>query len=121
MKKPKCTCECCVFWDDNYYKEDLGYCRKNAPTGTSGTVFPLTGPTDWCGKGRLKKEGMTVREIARDYLLSNDFDGLAGDGCGCDIKDLMECGSDCIGDCEPGYKIECDCGDHDYHITTNKQ
>lgn len=33
----------------------------------------------------------TVKKILIDYLKSIGADGLAGDGCGCEIGDLGEC------------------------------
>jgi hypothetical protein len=63
---------------------------------------------------------MTVKEILKKYLVDNGFDGLVGDECGCDLKDLIpDC--DMIDDCEAGYKVGCDChDDHKFHISTIK-
>lgn len=46
---------------------------------------------------------MTVRDIIEEYLVENDFDGLAGDFCGCPRRDLFCCGCDCP-ECQPGYR-----------------
>ncbi len=50
----------------------------------------------------------SVKEIVEAYLIENDYDGLAGEECGCEIDDLMAC---CCGDsiihCEAGYKVPC--------------
>lgn len=45
-----------------------------------------------------------VKEIVRDYLQRNGFDGLclSTDDCGCRLADLMPCGSPCDL-CLPGY------------------
>jgi len=49
-----------------------------------------------------------VGEIISEYLLANGFDGLAGDNCGCGVKDLFAC--DCCNfDCKPAYHIVSDC------------
>jgi hypothetical protein len=74
---------------------------------------------------------MTVKEIIEQYLAKHGFDGLAGDGCGCQLSDLMPCegtasGNDISG-CVPGYKVPCDpetCeadGDCDFHISEVKK
>jgi hypothetical protein len=58
-----------------------------------------------------------VLEIIKKYLLDNGYDGLWNkDGeCGCEINDLQPCGGD-FSSCKPGFKILCDCGEHDFHI-----
>lgn len=68
---------------------------------------------------------MNVKEIVKNYLVGINgikYDGLvSSDGeCGCEASDLMPCLSENIESCQPGYKIPCDCGDHDFHITTKK-
>jgi len=42
---------------------------------------------------------MTVREIVAEWLAAHGYDGLAYDGCGCKLDDLMPC-------CEPGRECE---------------
>lgn len=56
---------------------------------------------------------MTVLEIIRDYLEENDFDGLAGDDCGCSIDDLVPCCCE-FEDCKPAYKAIAIESDTDY-------
>jgi len=49
----------------------------------------------------------TVRDIVREYLVANGYDGLWRDDCGCELGDFMPCccaDSAVIVDCEPGYK-----------------
>ena len=46
----------------------------------------------------------TVKEILKDYLDKNGFDGLVGDDCGCCCNDLIPCDGDDIGYCEAGFK-----------------
>lgn len=52
---------------------------------------------------------MTVREIVREYLIANGYQGLAYcedyDGCGCGLDDLIACGESCH-NCKPAYKVE---------------
>jgi hypothetical protein len=48
----------------------------------------------------------TVRQIIRQYLDLHDFDGLAGDECGCSKTDMMPCDA-CPDQCVPGYRWEC--------------
>lgn len=49
-----------------------------------------------------------VREIVRDYLKANGYDGLAytdgWDGCGCGLDDLIACGEACHM-CRPAYRL----------------
>ena len=65
---------------------------------------------------------MTVREIIKQYLDANGFDGLFDDDCACQKGDLCPCDSNCM-DCQPGYKTSCpaDCGEHDWHISASKE
>jgi hypothetical protein len=46
----------------------------------------------------------SVRDIVREYLVANGYDGLAGDECGCDLDDLMTCGESGALDCAAGFK-----------------
>ena len=66
---------------------------------------------------------MTVKEILKEWLTTNGYDGLYSDECGCEIDDLVSCGNSpslsSLNDpflCEPGHKTICDCGDHNWHI-----
>lgn len=76
-------------------------------------------------QGIVELEGYSQfeKEI-KDWLEDNGYEGLVDpdDECGCGIEGLMPCvNNDGIGDCEPGYKIPCTCGeDCGYHITTIK-
>lgn len=48
---------------------------------------------------------MKVKEIVKKYLQDNGFEGLfTPNECGCELSDLYPCGSECVLDCEPGYK-----------------
>lgn len=64
---------------------------------------------------------MTVKEIIKQYLEREKFDGLCAERCECAclVDDLAPCES-MQETCAPGYRVECDCGDHDFHITTLK-
>lgn len=68
---------------------------------------------------------MNVKEIVADYLAANGYDGLVNPdtGCGCDLEDLIACGSVWETSCKPGYKIPCNagCGEYKYCITEEKQ
>ncbi len=60
---------------------------------------------------------MTVQEIIENYLKENGFKGLV-DGfldCGCNLVDLFPCGDGCALLCEPAYRVECNCEDHNGH------
>jgi hypothetical protein len=64
----------------------------------------------------------SVINIVTEYLKANGFDGLWSEygECGCSIADLMECESEGIDACLPGYKVPCKggvCdGDCEFHI-----
>jgi len=50
---------------------------------------------------------MTGKEIIKQYLIDNKFDGLFNPGnCSCSIEDLGECFESMV-DCEAGVFIEC--------------
>ena len=61
--------------------------------------------------------GQTLYGLVDDYLARYHMDGLyARDGvCACLRGDLFPCGEP-QGTCRPGYRIACDCGDHDVHV-----
>ena len=65
---------------------------------------------------------MTVREIIKQYLDTNGFDGLySADGeCACLKDELCLCDENCMG-CLPGYETPCNCGEHDWHISASKE
>lgn len=73
---------------------------------------------------------INVKEIVRQYLNKNGFDGLCEEysQCACEKPDLMSCEEGGLPSCEPGYKITCadvkegcDYGDEcRFHITTEK-
>jgi len=46
---------------------------------------------------------MNVKNIVKQYLEKNCFDGLYRDDCGCLLPELMPCDCD-ISECHPGYK-----------------
>jgi len=49
----------------------------------------------------------SVEEIIKDYLKDNGYSGLYYESeCGCEIDNLALC-EGYIGDCTPGYKVEC--------------
>ena len=59
---------------------------------------------------------MTVKEIVKDYLEKNGYDGLCCEGCGCGLDDFMPCEGCDIKNCKPAYRHGCNgdcakCGD----------
>lgn len=64
----------------------------------------------------------TVIEIIKAHLEATGKDGLFDDclGCACEKDNLAPCDSD-IRNCRTGYRIPCDCGDHDWHIGAHKE
>ncbi len=66
---------------------------------------------------------MNLKEIAKEWLIANGYDGLYGDSCGCELADLMSCYDWMDQNCSAGYKVSCpgpeDCpadGDCPWHI-----
>jgi len=47
---------------------------------------------------------MTVKEIIKQYLIDNGFDGLCSEDCGCGVNDLICCNREFIEDCQPAYE-----------------
>lgn len=50
---------------------------------------------------------MNVRQITEHWLRANGFDGLATDGCGCGVDDLMPCDGG-LDNCKPAKRFDCD-------------
>ena len=48
---------------------------------------------------------MTVREIVKEYLEKNGYDGLFVDECTCSLEDLMPCDYS-NPNCKAGYLVE---------------
>jgi hypothetical protein len=66
---------------------------------------------------------MTVKEIVREYLIKNGFEGLVNQDseCGCDMEDLIVCDERC-NNCEPAYRHKCPEGhEADYLMTLSKE
>lgn len=57
-------------------------------------------------------EGGTVQEILVAHLRARGYDGLFNDdrACGCTVEDFATCG-DIWTNCQPGYRIPCQCGE----------
>lgn len=65
---------------------------------------------------------MELYDIVKNWLKENGYDGLClpGEGCGCDLEDLMPCGSPAEY-CEAGYKQRAPLGSGvDYFIVSEK-
>ena len=64
-----------------------------------------------------------LKEIIKEYLEENGYDGLYYDDCACSVEDLIPCDEPNT-NCQPGYKGACnggDCdGDCDFHIYGDK-
>jgi len=64
------------------------------------------------GVGVMFRESKTVKELLKEYLRKNDYDGLWGEECCCDIDELcLCCESSEVLECRPGVKKPCDCGE----------
>lgn len=69
---------------------------------------------------------MNCKKIVVTYLRDNGYDGLAGDGCGCSLDDLMPCWGEQIMECEPGHVVPgcidgCEAGGGcDFHVIPGK-
>ena len=64
---------------------------------------------------------MNVFRIIKQWLKAHKYDGLynADGECACEVNGLCPCGED-MGLCKPGYRVECNCGEHDWHIQARK-
>ena len=64
---------------------------------------------------------MKVKDAIKLFLDTNGYDGLYHPNeCACLRDDLFPCES-YFGDCEAGYKTECDCHEGcDFHISQNR-
>jgi len=62
---------------------------------------------------------LIVKDIVVEYLEKNGFDGLMHDNdCCCSTNNICD---DMTSDCQPAYKIPCDCEDDcDFHMTRTK-
>ena|GEM_PF-3404563 len=47
---------------------------------------------------------MNVKQIIKNYLKENGFDGLCCNSCGCGLNKLFDCDGDGMEKCQPGYK-----------------
>lgn len=63
---------------------------------------------------------MNVKEIIKNYLKKNKYEGLCHIGCGCDIDDLAPCCGNII-ECIPAYKHKCECGNYFYNTDKEKK
>lgn len=67
---------------------------------------------------------MNTKEIVKEYLKNNGYDGLINENgdCGCLIDDLVPCmDGDGFDNCIPGYKTPCDCSEHyGWHVSAKK-
>lgn len=68
---------------------------------------------------------MSIRDIVREYLKTNGYDGLYNpETCACEVDALMPCDEPSMGECSPGYKVSgCEewCGmGCPWHITAKK-
>lgn len=49
----------------------------------------------------------SVKEIVKDYMEKNGFDGLFCDDCGCPVDDLFLCSYNLeVIDCQAGHKLQ---------------
>jgi hypothetical protein len=64
---------------------------------------------------------LTGREIIKEYLVSNGYDGLFNPKlCACGIDDLYPCGGEGVLDCKAGFWQPCDCNKHYFQIGEDK-
>jgi len=47
---------------------------------------------------------VNVKQIIKNYLKENGFDGLCCNSCGCGLNNLFDCPSDGYENCKPAYK-----------------
>lgn len=67
-------------------------------------------------------DNIDVGDIIEEYLEKNGYHGLYTEfgECACLIKDIGACENISL-DCIPGWMSPCDCGEHDFHITSVKR
>jgi hypothetical protein len=86
---------------------------------TSWKITPEDYALDGTSEAECGKEIKTIKDIIREHLSKNSFDGLYKDECGCLLNNLFPCGGEYIDDCIPGFTYlcpeECSCG-ADQHI-----
>lgn len=61
---------------------------------------------------------MNIKEIVKQYLEVNNYDGLWNADCGCSLSDLMVCDEPDLDYCQPGYNRPEE--DYEYHIGPEK-
>lgn len=73
---------------------------------------------DWAvtNERDVMRDPPTAKDIVRQWLFANGFDGLYTDECGCARHDLMPCDSGSMQYCQSGHLRPCDCGEHETHI-----
>lgn len=61
---------------------------------------------------------MNVLDMVRSFLEGQGFDGLANPDadCACLLEDLAPCGELNGDECVAGYRVACQCGEHDFRI-----
>ena len=67
---------------------------------------------------------MTTREIVKEYLEKNGYDGLYSSYCSCALNDLMPCDDEVCAGCEAGYFVKIEackkCTDYNFCISQEK-
>ena len=70
---------------------------------------------------------MNVKDIVRQWLNENGYDGLSSEECGCELADLMPCDEPNVVLCVAGHRGKCNpetCaadGDCPWHIIPGKK
>ena len=64
---------------------------------------------------------MNVRDIVRDWLKKNDYDGLCHPDriCGCSVDELMPCSFELVPGCVAGHQV--DSSEFDYEIVPGRK
>jgi hypothetical protein len=109
-----------LVFDEKKYLEKLWKCyQEGIRKGFSKKMLFIELVSDLIKQTKIprsRQKPSTVQEIIEEYLKQNGFDGLySSSGCDCKLKDLMPC-EEGMADCLSGYKISCNCGNHDFRI-----
>ena len=73
----------------------------------------------------MPEDNKTLIEIVSNWLEAHGYQGLVnvgGEGCSCEIGNIMECGEPNIMECVAAYRAECKgCDEFNFCLTINPE